>query len=287
VAIAVDGSSPARWTDVNTLAAAFAESASFTAPANALLVVCVEADCVDGTDDTFTVTDSGGLTWTKRVERDGGESATGGYSGIHTARTTSAVARTVRATRTEATAFSGRISATCRVLTGADVDGTPFDAVTGSNEGGSTTNNLTTTSVTPGANGLLIVADCDFSASGAFEASSNLTQDTTTYATAVSVCDGYRTCTSGVALTANLNAFGSGGVAHKWCQLIVREAGGGGATVALEWQSPSSQPTNHFRPEIIMRGAVPVVPFLPTVPTRTTNPYDFIVPTVDVVWGFT
>jgi hypothetical protein len=116
-----------------------------------------------------------------------------------------------------------QISAKCYVLTGVDVDGTPVDSVTANNEGGSTTNNLTTTSVTPGATGLLIAADTDWQALGSFEASSDLTQDTTTFAGLVSVCDGYKVCTSGVGVTGNLNAAGSSAAQHKWCQIVVRE----------------------------------------------------------------
>lgn len=247
MAIAVDSSSPARFSGSPTTGGSIT-SASFTAPADALLVVCLEADA--GTSETLAVTasDSGGLTWTTRVERNSNETTTGGYSGIFTARTTSSASRTVSLTRSGS---SQLMSAKVYVVTGADVDGTPVDTVGASNEGGSNSNNLTTSSITPGANGLLFAADADWNALGTFQSSSNLTQNTAHYSGLVSVCDGYRTVTSGVAATANLNAAGTSAAQHKWCQIVVREAAGastvdGSATLAAT-ASVSSSGQNEAR----------------------------------------
>jgi hypothetical protein len=232
VAIAVDASSPVRF---NLLlqkqpTSPFAmTSASFTAPANALLVACSSHDG-DGTAGTITVTDSGGLAWTERVSRTWAETTLGAASFIVTARTTSAVARTVTVTRgVNGEASARRGSCKIYVLTGVDVDGTPMDTVGANNEGGSTTNDITTTSITPGETGLLICCDCDWTAGGVFT-SSDLTIDTATHAGEMSVCSGYKVCTSGVAVTGNLNAGGTAAAQHKWCQLIVREVAAAAST---------------------------------------------------------
>jgi hypothetical protein len=234
MAIAVDGSSPARWAGA-TASGTGTTSASFTAPTDALLVACVSFDGDAATFGTFTYafSDSGGLTWTQRVARTNAETTDGGASMIYTARTTSSVSRTATFTPTWTgnPSFLLRRSVKLYALTGVDVDGTPVDTVTASNEGGSATNNLTTTSITPGANGLLIACDTDWFTLGVFT-SSDLTIDTADYAGAISVCSGYKTCTSGVGVTANLNAGGTATAQHKWTQIVVREAGGA-ATKAM------------------------------------------------------
>lgn len=233
MACAVDASSPLRQsgTPTTTGGSNTVVTASFTAPANSLLVLALE---IDGNDDafagTFTISDSSGLTWTEQVRRSWSETTAGGASFWFTAPAVSSTSRTVTLTRNTGTSGALQLSMKLYVVTGADISGTPVDSVTASNEGGSATNNLNTTSVTPGANGLLFAASCDWNNNGNFEASSNLTQDTTTFPGTISICDGYRTCSSGVALTANLNAGGTGTPQHKWSQIIVREAAGGGAT---------------------------------------------------------
>ena len=227
MAIAVDASTPVRWSGSSASNNAIT-SASFTAPANALLVCCPILDG-DTTYDPFTwtdkVTDSGGLTWTLHILRDNMETTEGGGSAIYTARTTSAAARTVSFNPTwfANTGTALQKSAKLYVLTGVDVDGTPVDTTGANNEGGSLTNSINTTSITPGGTGLLIVNDADWTSSGTFQASSDLTQDTADFAD-ISVCSGYKVCTSGVGVTGNLNAAGTGAVQHKWVQIVVREA---------------------------------------------------------------
>lgn len=176
------------------------------------------------------VSDSGGLTWTEQVTRTIDESIDGGAASIWTARTTSSTARTVDWVPTWSGVGAQRLSAKLYVLTGVDVDGTPVDTVGANNEGGSTTNNLTTSSITPGANGFLICADTDWNQLGVFDSSSDLTQDTADYTGQISVCSGYKTTLSGVGVTGNLNAAGSSAARHKWCQITVREAAAAGRT---------------------------------------------------------
>jgi hypothetical protein len=224
VPAAVDGSSPARWT-ASVAPGGSTTSSSFTAPADALLVACVNHDGNSGGTDPFNVasfSDSGGLTWTERVRRAEAETTDGGTAIIWTARTTSSVSRTATLSRTGGSA-SKRVSCRLYVVTGVDVDGTPVDTVGANNEGGSGTNDLTTSSITPGATGLLFACDTDWNQLGTLT-SSDLTLDTADYAGEISVASGYKTCTSGVGVTANLNAGGAAAAQHKWCQIVVRES---------------------------------------------------------------
>lgn len=237
MSIALDASTPVRWSGTINNTGTIT-SAAFTAPTNAYLVLCVEADG-DGTQlpTTFTVADSGGLTWTTRPERRGGEATAGGYAGIFTARTVSSVSRTVSVTRPGDGTSTLRVSAVAYVFTGVDVDGTPVDTVGANNEGGSATNNLSTTSLTPGATGVLVAAGTEYSAAGACTSSDLKGVDSIAgsshaeYAGAIDVMDGWKVCTSGVGVTGNLDAAGAGAVQWKWVQLIVREAAAGGASV--------------------------------------------------------
>lgn len=59
-----------------------------------------------------------------------------------------------------------------------------------------------------------------------------------------------------------------------------------GATVALEWKQPTSQPTTHFTPTItsFLRGMPNPIPYLTTTPTAVTGTLDWIAPSVDIVW---
>ena len=222
MSVAVDASSPARFSAV-LASGGTTVSASFTAPANSLLVVCVESDGATASQGTVTnaVTDSGGLTWTKQVERTVAEATDGGMSAIWTAPQASSAARTVTITHTRSSGADIRVTGKVYVVTGTSL---AVDTVAAANEGGSATNNLTTTSITPGGTGLLIAADCDWTAGGdANYEAGDLTQDTTFWAGLISVCDGYKACTEAVAVTANLNAGGAAAAQHKWCQIVVRE----------------------------------------------------------------
>jgi hypothetical protein len=236
MAVANDASTPARWSNTwHATNGGSIVSDSFTAPADALLVACCNYDSnSSGTPGATSFSDSGGLTWTKQVERLWNETLNGGGSVIFTARTTSSVART--ATLTGAAGATGgwgtgRASAKLYVFTGVDVDGTPVDTVGANNEGTTFTNDMTTSSLTPGATGLLVAVDTEWNQLGAIT-SSDLTIDAATYASAIDVASGYKVCTSGIGVTGNLNAGGTSSAVHKWCQIIVREAagGGGGAT---------------------------------------------------------
>jgi hypothetical protein len=216
--ILVDASSPALFT---TAGAATVDSASFTAPANSLIVLISMGDSSGSTDTTITpsLTVGSALTWILQVARNGSETAVNGTTHIHTAVATTSEARTVRVTSSNDTQ---RRACKIYVITGATIGGTYVDTVGANNEGGSITNDLTTSSITPSADGLLIVGDTDWQALGELT-SSDLTLTTANYEGAISVACGYKTTTSGVGVTANLNAFGGGtdDAQHKWAQITI------------------------------------------------------------------
>jgi hypothetical protein len=182
------------------------------------LVLCHETDST-GADPTLTVSNTTGaaLTWIFQVARIPSETTSGGGSYIYTAIATTSEARVVRVVSSVTTV---QRSLKVYVVTGATIGGTYIDTVGANNEGGSTTNNINTSSITPGGTGLLFAADCDWQALGTMT-SSDLTMDTAHYSGYISVADGYKTTTSGVGVTANLNAGGTGGAQHKWCQITI------------------------------------------------------------------
>lgn len=226
--MSVHGSSPPRTSqtgdEVNPLL-----SDLFTPPADSLLVVCFSHDSL-GIADSFSIgisdnfgIEGSSLAWTEHVSRDFDEGLAGGTSKIWTARTIQSIEGQISVLVTTAPVDPGRTrSIKVYVLTGLEVDGVPIAETTPDNEGSSTTNNLTTTSLTPDSDGLLICVSTDWNALGDFEASSDLTQETTTYTGLISVCSGYKSVFAGVPVTANLNAAGTSSAHHKWCQILVR-----------------------------------------------------------------
>jgi hypothetical protein len=227
MAIRVDSSSPIRFNALGTPPFSQA-SASFTAPANSLIVLCAHLNDSDGSAITAAVSDSGGLTWTLQVARLSTETTAGAEASIWTAPQVTSAARTVTLQWSgTATSPPRRISGKVYVITGVDLAGTPVDTVGVDNEGGSLTNDITTSAVTPGANGLLIVADSEWQAAGVFDASTDLAQESATWGGEFSVASGYKLVTSGVTATANLNAGGTSAVQHKWVQIVVRAAAEG------------------------------------------------------------
>lgn len=228
MSIGFDASAPA---DVNAANASDA-FAAFTAPTDTYLA-CLCAYDTSATPGAvvMNLTDSTGATWTKQVERTGAETTVGGASAIWTLRTVSAVARTITlaySTTVGSVAATMRKFAKIYVMTLVDVDGTPIDTVGANNEGGFTTNGAgggSTTSLTPGGTGVELVTGCEWSALGS-PTSSNLTGTAYHQASAISGFIGRQVATSGAALTANLNAFGTTASNAQWkyCQVIIREA---------------------------------------------------------------
>src|SRR5687767_5167625 len=103
-------------------------TASFTPVVGDLLVAFAWHDTSSGNNtNTSVVTDSQGLTWTKRAtlsKQDDGPTAANGHIQVSTAVVASAVAMTVTTTGTNCNAPAGLY---VRVITGADTT-TPMDA---------------------------------------------------------------------------------------------------------------------------------------------------------------
>jgi hypothetical protein len=236
MACAIDASSPGRVSVQNANSGATIvcpASGTFTPPNGSFLVVCLEWDtAATGAkeDFNFAITNSGtALTWTQQVVRTGLETTAGAGSGIYTAPMPTGAAISVTATKINDTGAAsigtGRISMKVYVVTGVDLAGTPVDSVTANNEGGSTTQALTLTSLTPAADGMQFVADTDWNVTGVIT-SSDLTLDHAEYTTPssqIDVADGYRTVTAGVPVASHITA-GGAGPQHKWTQILVRSA---------------------------------------------------------------
>lgn len=221
MAIAIDASSPARFTGTPANNADIT-SASFTAPANSLLVAHVSADTNGSAADiTISVSDSGGLTWTNRVERDPGDAgAEAGHSSIWTAEQPTSASRTVSVRRTAGNGSTNRISCNVEVVTGADIGGTPTGNVA---EGSSTTNNITPNTYTSSVNNSRGFG-CGTCWNQLGVPTSTDTEDGADYAGAISVISLYKaadTPTSGTVVTMNFDAGGTGAAAWNWVALEV------------------------------------------------------------------
>lgn len=246
MADAVDASSPARATNTALAVSGVLTTPSFTPPAPAVLVACVSMSSIIDMNGTQSITDSQGLTWTKKVDHSWTDSFSPSWTAVYTATVSSSVATTVnfnRGTSGGAGTPSTRLtSLKVYVLTGVDIAGTPFDSITASNQGGASGTAATTTSLTPGANGIVIIngASSSSTAGTASWTVASLTSDvlanTLDGANSVnmSIGSGYKSVSSGVGTTTGIaNAAGTGGAAGiDYVQIIARESTGGGASTA-------------------------------------------------------
>lgn len=228
MAIAIDGASPARFTGTPNNGVNIT-SASFTAPANSLLVCNVSADTNGSAADiTIAVSDSGGLTWTNQVERDPGDAgAEAGHASIWTAIQTTSASRTVSVQRSAGNGSTNRISVKVDVWTGADVGGDPIGAT---GEGSSTTNNNTPNAYTSTVNNSRGVG-CGTCWNQLGVPTSTDTEDGADYSGAISVISLYKaadTASSGSTVTMNFDAGGSGTAAWNWVAMEILPAAGGG-----------------------------------------------------------
>lgn len=117
MALAIDTSSPALATAAPSNSPETATTASFTPPANSLLVVLVAGDSSSATTPTLTVTDNLGvhLTYTQRVWANRVDSpSTDGHAAIYTAPVTSSAAMTVSVTNSSNTT-PGSADLACQV----------------------------------------------------------------------------------------------------------------------------------------------------------------------------
>lgn len=231
MAIAIDGSSPIRFTGTPNNGVNIT-SASFTAPANSLLVCNVSADTNGSAADiTIAVSDSGGLTWTNRVERDPGDAgAEAGHSSIWTAEQPSSASRTVSVQRSAGNGSTNRISVKVDVWTGTDIGGDPIGNVA---EGSSTTNNITPNTYTSSVNNSRGVG-CGTCWNQLGVPTSTDTEDGADYSGAISVISLYKaadTATSGTVVTMNFDAGGTGAAAWNWVALELLPAAAGDQTI--------------------------------------------------------
>jgi hypothetical protein len=257
MAIAIDASSPIRFTGTPANGVDIT-SASFTAPANSLLVAHVSADTNGSSENiTISVSDSGGLTWTNRVERDPGDAgAEAGHASIWTAEQPSSASRTVSVRRTAGNGSTNRISVKVEVATGADIGGDPIGNVA---EGSSTTNNITPNTYTSSANNSRGFG-CGTCWNQLGTPTSTDTEDGADYSGAISVVSLYKaanTPTSGTVVTMNFDAGGTGAAAWNWVALEVLPSTG----AAAQDITPSSiASAEAFGTAVITTGAVDIAP---------------------------
>jgi hypothetical protein len=235
VAIALDGSTPAR---ASATAALTIATASFTAPSSAVLVACVSANSTPAGNPTLAVSDSGGLTWApngQRSQSEGGGS-TGGTCAIFSAVTASSTSRTVTATAS-GTGTANGISVKVYVWTGVDTT-TPTGATA---EGASQTNNTTTTAYVSTVNNSRGVA-CGTEWNELGVPTSTDTGDGADVTGQIAVLSCFKaadTATSGTSVTFNLDAAGTG--TPDWTYVAVELLPGAGGPAPIPW-APRAQP---------------------------------------------
>src|SRR5688572_10609606 len=141
-----------------------ATTASFTPPVGALLVAFAWHDTAGGNlTNTSVVTDSQGLTWTKRVthsKQDDGSGANNGHLQISTAVVASSTSMTVTTTGTNT---NNPAALYVRVITGADTT-TPMDATPTEGHNTNGVVSLAITTVTDAARVFLIAEDGNLAA---------------------------------------------------------------------------------------------------------------------------
>lgn len=226
MAIAVDASSPAIVTANNP---ASPTTASFTPPGSALLVALVGSNQLSAQttiDYTFSSTGVTGLTWTLIAKRDNAENGVtnSAAAGIYVAQLPASV-QAMTVTVTIANMVDPGWMA-LYVVTGADV-GTA--AIGASSEGGASTANPVTSSLTAQQTGsLLFVAASEWNANGNPTSSTLIVQDFSN--AALSAVGGYRT----------MSAAGSGtswdytspaAPVWTWVAAEIRAPAGGAPTV--------------------------------------------------------
>jgi hypothetical protein len=238
--LAVDASTPARWSAATLGANATFTSASFTPPAGALLVLMIASDSNAQTALTFTVADSQSGAWTQQVKEDGTDldPATGGGAYVWTRNTTTSnTSMTITATRvTSPGEGTGRVSCMAYVVTGQAASPVGATARNKQTSGTSWTPAGPTTTV---ANAFIFAVFTDWQANPS-PASSDLTADGLQYSGAISVLSGYKNVASAGATTANFNV-SSGTMNTCYCALEIQPAAaGGGGFIPLGVYTPGT-----------------------------------------------
>ncbi len=217
-ALAIDPSTPARTSGSDPRT-----TASFSPPANSLLLAMVSSDSALGSNPTIAITNNGAaLTWNLIAERSKGDTgaqdgeASAFYAILPTART----GMTVTATITDQ---NQRISIKVYVITGHN----PVSPIGAVGEGSSTTNNITPiiyTSTTAGSLGFGV--SNDWSAAGL--PTSTDQKDAFTLAGYISGLSAYKSASTsvvGTPVTINFDAAGTGAVQWNWVGFEVKPNG--------------------------------------------------------------
>lgn len=232
MAIAVDVSSPIRFAGSIPDGGSIT-SASFTPPANSVIVCCVSMDSLSSASTGVVLTVTGGsLTWTNRVT--GASASFNGRNFIWTATQPSSVSMTVTVNLTNGDFANNRTSAKVYVVTGADTSSPAGNTGSGSSTTINFTPNVYTSSV-DNSRGFGCATD---SANSATLTSTDVS-DFANYSGVISVISAYKlldTTPSGSTVTLNFNAGASTQTTWAYAALEIKPASAG----ADQNLSPSS-----------------------------------------------
>jgi hypothetical protein len=210
--VAVDASSPAAA--IFPTSGSPLISASFTAPSGARILVNI-ADCSTGGLMTYTVSDTGGLTWVRLTTH-----ATEANEQWISSATPSAASRTISVANTGSVGGWGYVAL---VLTG--MHATSNGAV--NNGGTSTTNNLSVAVITTTATNSLVIANgMDDAANGTITSTDTLATYDFTSGNGAVVRPAAVTPGSGTSVTLNFDAGGAGAANWRWTAVEILDAGG-------------------------------------------------------------
>lgn len=242
MAIARDSSSPAQVTIVSSNGSTqTATTASFTPPLNSVITVSVACDTVAGNTPTFTVSNTGFTVsggWTTHVER-GDSEGSAGFVAIASGVVTTSAAGTITGTvaGTGVLTPNNRGAIWTDVWTGADTSGTRIE---GTNEGSSTSNNITpnvesTGTLSTACRCLGVAGDWN----GLGSPTSTDTSNSFHQASIYSAIRAYKASdsSSGTTPTINFDGSGTGAADWNWTTLALKVAAGGDVSVNLTGQS--------------------------------------------------
>lgn len=203
-------------------------SGSFNVAAGDLIVVCANTDeAGNGGTVTITISDNQGpdLAWVQegiRSDTDGAQVGVVVAWYFHSASAISGL--TVTITCTGGTAVPDSPSIKVYLVQGHD----SADILGALTENGSTTNNLTTASITPETSGVGFAVGTDWTEAGN-PTSTDLTISSFTTSGDISGCSGFKTLSAGVGATANLDAGGTAAANWNYLWFEIRAAAGGGS----------------------------------------------------------
>jgi hypothetical protein len=207
--VAIDSSSPTRALNpinCSSSGSNTATTASFTAPANSLVIAAVVSDAF-AVAPTISVGNSGtALTWTRIIKRDLSDGGMGGYAGAYYAKVGNSQTMTVNATVN----MTCTVSVKVYVVTGADMN-TPIGATV---SGNSTSNNFSTTAYTSLTNTRGFVVASDYTPKG-IPTSSDTVVDGFSSTGNVGGLSGYKSSNTSVSgnVSFNITAPSTG---HEW-----------------------------------------------------------------------